>query len=156
MKLADYLIDQEEKDWAAMLADWSPPLPETFTVWMVNRFGDVFAVFEDESVHVLALDTGEVTRLADDREHFCQLIDEGNNANDWLMISLVDQCVAAGMRLGSGQGYWFKTPPVLGGKYVVENIEPGDLAVNYSFAADIWRQTRDLPDGTKVRLVMKK
>lgn len=155
MNLANYLIEQEGKNWAELLSDWSPPLPETFTVWMVNRFGDVFAVFEDESVNVLALDSGNVTRLADDREHFCQLIDEGNNANDWLSIPVVDRCVAAGMRLGSDQCYWYKIPPVLGGKYVVENIAAISLRECYSFVADIHAQIRDMPDGTKVRLLVK-
>jgi hypothetical protein len=29
-----------------------------------------------------------------------------------------------------------------------------DLAQNYAFLADIWTQTRDLPHGTPVRLVV--
>jgi hypothetical protein len=53
IKLTDYLIDQGGKDWAEMLRPWCPPLPTSFSVWMVNRFGDVFAVLEDGSVHLL-------------------------------------------------------------------------------------------------------
>ena len=51
--LADYLIEQQGKDWADLLSGWVPPLPESFTVCMVNRFGDVFAVYDDGSVHML-------------------------------------------------------------------------------------------------------
>jgi hypothetical protein len=76
------------------------------------------------------------------------------NANDWLMIPLTDACVAAGLTLGTNQCYSFKNPPILGGEYAVDNIWPADLAVHYSFQADICRQAKDLPDGTKVEVVV--
>jgi hypothetical protein len=43
---------------------------------------------------------------------------------------------------------------MLGGEYDVSNIEPTDLSVHYSFLADIWRQIKDVPDGTSVRVVI--
>jgi Domain of unknown function (DUF1851) len=48
----------------------------------------------------------------------------------------------------AGQCYGFKVPPLFGGEYAPENIAPIDLAQNYAFLADIWSQTRDMPDGT--------
>ena len=50
MNVSDYLIDQEGKDWAELLSDWGILLPSSFTVWLVNRFGDVLAVFDDDRV----------------------------------------------------------------------------------------------------------
>ena len=44
MNVNDYLIDQARFDWQAMLAGWADILPETFTMWLVNRFGDVFII----------------------------------------------------------------------------------------------------------------
>ena len=38
-------------------------------------------------------------------------IDEDDNANDWLMIPLVDRLVAAGVLLKPGECYSFLTPP---------------------------------------------
>jgi len=32
---------------------------------------------------------------------------------------------------------------------------PVDLAERYSLLADIWRQTKDWPDGTRVKIVIK-
>ncbi len=150
----DYLIDQAGKDWGQLLSDWIVLFPEDFTVWMVNRFGDVFAIFDDDSVHMLDVGAGTLTRMADSQDDFCQQIGMGDNANNWLMIPLVDACVAAGMRLGPDQCYSFKTPPVLGGQYDTGNSEPMDLAVHYSFLADIHRQIKDLPDGTQIKLVV--
>jgi hypothetical protein len=156
MNVEDYLIDQAGKDWPELLSGWAPPLPSSFTVWLVNRFGDVFAVFDDGSVHMLDVGTGVLARIADDRSDFADQIDLGDNANNWLMIPLVDRCVAAGVALWPSQCYGYKIPPVLGGEYTVENVAPTDLSVYYSFMADICRQTKDLPNGTKVKLIIER
>jgi hypothetical protein len=119
----------------------------------VNRFGDVFAVFADDSVHKLDVGTGVITQLGVNRDDFAQKIDVDDNANNWLMIPLVDRCVSAGMVLGPNQCYGYKLPPILGGEYEVENFELTDLSVHYSLLADICQQVRDLPDGTKISVV---
>lgn len=54
------------------------------------------------------------------------------------------------MLLGNGQCYAFKVPPVLGGDYVVENVWVAPWAEWFSFTADLFRQIKDLPDGTAV------
>jgi len=154
MNIHDYLIEKSGKDWSELLSGWLGVLPASFTVWLVNRFGDVFAVFEDGSVHMLDVGTGVMQRLADSRDDFAALIDAGDNANNWLMIPLVEQCVAAGLTLSGGQCYGYKIPPILGGKYAVENVSPTNLSVHYSLLADIFRQTKDMPDGTRIKAVV--
>jgi hypothetical protein len=89
----DYLIDHAGFDWQALLAGWAEVLPETFAIWLVNRFGDVFIIADDGSVHRLDAAVGTLDRLADTRDQFADLIDVPQNANNWLMIPLVDQCV---------------------------------------------------------------
>jgi hypothetical protein len=155
MDVMDYLIDQEGKDWAELLSGWSILLPGSYTVWLVNRLGDVFAVFDDDSVHFLDVGRGVVERVADNRDHFADLLDVGDNAGGWLAIGIVDACLEAGLKLSPNQCYGFKIPPMLGGNYEVENLEPTDLSIHYSFLADIFRQTKDLPAGTKVRIVLE-
>ncbi len=150
MELRDYLIDQKDKDWPELLSEWMPALPEKFTIWLVNCLGDVFFVLEDGSVHMLDIGSGEVARLANSREEFGEKIGQGDNAENWLLISLVDQCVAAGMRLGPEECYGFKVPPVLGGKYEPSNLEPTDLAIHYSLLGQIHEQTKDLPAGAQI------
>jgi hypothetical protein len=158
MNIQEYLIDQGGKDWGELLSGWLGVLPASFTVWLVNRFGDVFAVFEDGSVHMLDVGTGVIQRLADSRDDFATRIDAGDNANHWLMIPLVDQCVAAGLTLSPDQCYGYKIPPIevgqCGGKSAVENVSPANMSVHYSLLADIWRQTKDLPDGTRIKAVV--
>ena len=156
MNIEDYLIDPEGKDWAELLSGWMPQLPASFTVWLVNRFGDVFIVASDGSVQMLDLSLGNITRVADDREDFARRIDLDGNADDWLMIPLVERCVAEGIVLRPNQCYSYKIPPILGGDYAVHNIEPADLSVNYSFTADICSQAKVLADGTKVSVLLKR
>lgn len=130
-------------------------MPTSFTAWLVNRFGDVIAVLDDGSVHLLDIGVGTFERVAQNRAHFAELVDEGGNVNKWLMIPLVDQCLAAGLVLRPNQCYGYKLPPLLGGEYTVQNVAAVDLAENYAFLSDLWRQTKGLPDGARVRITVK-
>src|SRR5688500_4199877 len=96
MKVADYLIDCSSFDWQELIATWHWRLPHAFTAWTMNRFGDLFLRTEDGKIHVLRLDDGSLQCLADSKDQFCDLIDNAETANDWLMIPLVDRLVAAG------------------------------------------------------------
>ncbi len=152
MALIDYLIDQTALDWPELLRPWHWALPPEFTLWIVNRFGDPFIVPPDGTIHVLRTDSGQLERLADSREHFAALLDLGNNANDWFLIPLVDRLVTAGLTLGHGQCYGFKTPPVLGGDYVPSNIVIYSLSEHLAFLAYFHQQITDLPDGAHVTI----
>jgi hypothetical protein len=148
----DYLIDQSDIDWQNALAGWAWLLPTQFTLWLVSRFCDMFLVLPDGTVHMLDVGAGTLTKFAESRDDFCRQIDEGENADDWLMIPLVDQLVAAGMILRPGQCYSLKLPPVLGGQYTVENC--GVLAIRDYLGGygSIHNQLRDVPEVAEVRL----
>lgn len=152
MNLSDYLLSQDGHDWPSLLAEWADVLPPEFTIWIVNRLGDLVVVLPDSSVHLLDVGIGSVKRLADSREHFVNAIDEGDNASQWLAIPLIDACVASGITLAVGECYGFKVPPMLGGAYEASNLEPTSLAVHYGLLGQIHRQTKDLPDGTPIRV----
>jgi hypothetical protein len=153
MDVMDYLIDLEGKDWEELLSGWRFLLPKSFNVWLVNRVGDVFAVFEDESVHMLDVGRGSIERVADNCDEFITRIDQDDHGNTWMMVSLVNACVKAGMKIGPNQCYGFKIPPMLGGTYEVENMEPTDLSVHYHLLGEIYEQTKDLPRGIKVKRI---
>ena len=119
---------------------------------MVNRFGDMIVVLEDGSVHYMDFSANEMRRIAENREDFIEKIGDAANANDWLMIPLVDACVAAGKTLPAGKCYNLTIPGVLGGKYEVNNIAAVPLSEYYGFLADLHRQIKELPDGAQVKL----
>ena len=150
MDIRDYLIDLEGKDWPALLGPWMKELPAAFELWFVSRFGDPFIVLDDGSVHLLDVGRGVLEKLADSREDFVARIDAPGNAESWLLLPLVDRCVAAGMALGPQQCFGYRMPPMLGGEYAVENIEPTALERHYTLLGQVWEQVKDLPAGTRV------
>jgi len=150
MSVYDYIIDHRGIDWPSVLRDWSWLLPATLTVWIMNRFGDLFIVSGDGTVHMLDVGAGTLNKVADSRDDFASKLDEGDNASQWLMIPLVDRLTTAGVTLGEGQCYSYRQPPVLGGQYAVENVCVLSIPQHYGAYASIHRQIKDLPDGTQV------
>jgi hypothetical protein len=155
MSVDDYLIDHTGFDWAQLLDDWRWLLPAMFTVWLVNRYGDLFMTTPDGCVHMLDVGAGTLTQVADNRDDFVIKIDEDNNANDWLMIPLVDRLVSAGMLLKPGECYSLVLPPIVGGDYTIENTAVRQIAELYAFNGSIHEQMRDVQDGEEVIFTVK-
>lgn len=156
MKLTDYLLDFGGYDWAELLRPWSSLLPSEVTLWMMNRFGDLFVVLSDGSIHMLSVVEDRFERLANDRDDFARRIDEDNNADDWLMIPLVDELVAAGKLLEPGQCYSCGMPPFLGGEFRVGNVIV--LPIEYHFGAygSFHEQLAGVPEGTTIVLKVQR
>ena len=93
MSVHDYLIEHGDFDWGHLLSGWKWLLPPKFTLWLIIRYGDLFLILPDGSVNMLDVGIGSLTRMAESRDEFSRLIDEDDNANDWLMIPLVDRLV---------------------------------------------------------------
>lgn len=121
----------------------------------MNRFGDLFLKTDDGSIHVLRLDDGSLRCLADSKEQFCDKIDDSETANDWLMIPLVDRLVAAGKVLGANECYAFIQIPLIGGNYVVENVDVRTVEFQYAALGPIFEQMEGLPDGTSIEFKFK-
>lgn len=95
-------------------------------------------------------ETGEFEDFAPNLEKWATKILEDYNyetgyqlAHDW---QSQNGSLPAGKRLLP------KTPFVLGGTYKVENLYAADALQGMMFRADIWRQIRDLPDGSQIKL----
>jgi hypothetical protein len=152
MLLRDYVIDHSGFDWPSLVGDWAWLIPPTFTVWIMNRFGDLFIVLDEGTVHMLDLGLGTLEKVAENRDDFCTKLDQDDNAKQWLMIPLVDRLVASGLTLKAGQCYGYKIPPVMGGGYTVENSGVLPIREQFGVCASIQNQIKDLPEGTPVVL----
>src|SRR6266498_2812669 len=151
LKLTDYTLGTEGTDWGDLLAGWAWLVPREFTVWLANRFGDLFILCADGSVHRMDVGRGSLEKVAENRDRFADAIDEGNNANDWLMTPLVDKLVEARVTLGPGQCYSYLQLPVLGGDYTVGNTRVVSFAQHYKEFGPIHERITALPDGTRVK-----
>lgn len=150
MNIHNYLIAQDGIDFRRMFGNWRWLLSGGFTVWLINRFGDVFAVQKDGTVWWLALDAGTFTKIAESKDEFGKAAESEDRVNDWLMIPLVDRLVAAGKTLGPKECYAFRQLPILGGDYVVENVTIRNLEEQYAALGPIYEKLKNVPDGTKV------
>jgi hypothetical protein len=122
----------------------------------MNRYGDLFLILPDGSVHMLDVGGGLLPKLAESKDGFSCVIDEDNNADDWLMIPLVDRLVEAGVHLKPGECYSFLIPPILGGDYTVENTVVLPITEHFGVYASYHEQLRDVPDGSKVVINVQK
>ena len=125
-------------------------LPPEFRVWLLTRTGDLFMTVSDGSICLLDVGAGKLKQVAKSRDEFCTKIDEPGVAEDWLMIPIVDQLVASGVVLGSGQCYSFRQLPVLGGTYTAENRMAFPIREHFGGWGSVQRQISDLPDGSHV------
>lgn len=150
VRVEDYLIDLKGIDWPSALKEWGWLLPEEFTLWMVNRLGDLFIVLPDGTVHMLDVGAGSLTKLAESRDDFCAKIDEDGVVDDWLAIPLVDALVEAGVRLDPGRCYGFARLPMLGGAYDVSNCAPLPIADYLGATGSMHYRMKDVPDGGQV------
>lgn len=151
LRLSDYIIEHAAIDWSDLLSEWAWLLPRKFKVWIVNRFGDLFLILDDGSVHMLDVGGGSLKRVADSRDDFASRLDEDENANDWLMIPLVDKLVAAGVSLRPAECYSYVELPILGGGYTADNTRVVSISQHYKAFGPIHEKLKDLPDGTYVK-----
>ena len=150
MNLQDYLIDQTGLDWQSLLEEWRWLLPSKFRVLLLTRTGDVFVVLPDDSVHLLDVGAGTLSQVAESQDEFTARIEDPAVANDWLMISIVDDLVASGVMLAVGQCYSFRQLPIVGGTYTAENRMAFSIREHFGAWGSVQRQISELPDGAEI------
>jgi hypothetical protein len=133
-----------------ILAAWSWLITKRCSLIGVSAFGDCFLLNEEGHVQMLDLVAGEVRQLAYCVEEFEYDLGSVDAQNEWLMAPLAKRLRASGVEAAIDQCYAFKTPPLLGGKLVPENVVVWDLSRYHSGVSQIIRQVRDLPPGTEV------
>lgn len=137
MSVHDYLIDHSKFNWLKLLAGWSGLLPKQFSVWLMNRFGDLYLLYPDGSIHRLDVGRGRLEKIAKDQDDFLAKLDDEANATLWLLIPLVNQLVASKRTLKPGECYGYKISPALGGGYALDNTITLPYAEHYATHARI-------------------
>ena len=119
---------------------------------LITALGDAFVQDADDgSVHLLSAGAGTLTRVSDDAETFRQRLTDREFVLDNFVPGVIASLRDSGKILGEGQLYSYRVPPVLGGEYSVDNLEPTDISVHFSLLGQINDRTRDLPEGTAIR-----
>lgn len=147
----DLTVNFSHLDPDTLLEDWSWLIGLTRLPILVTAAGDAFVQDADDgTVHFLDVGAGQIHPVAGSSEEFRTLVADKEFVVNHLAVQMVGALMQAGMRLGQGQIYSSKVPPVLGGQYALDNVEMTDIAVHFSIGGQICRQSRDLPEGAPV------
>lgn len=104
--------------------------------------GDLIVSFDPES--------GEIKNIADTLDGWAELI-----LNNYPMMSgypLAHAWQQLNGVLPMGKRLLPKIPFILGGQFEVNNLVAVDAVDGMRYRGELWRQLRDLPDGTQIRL----
>lgn len=143
-------VNPDGLDFEMLLEEWRWLVPDSMEPVVVSALGDLFLRDDDNTIHWLDTGSGKLTRVANSPEHFKELMVQPDNANVWFIPQLIGDLIESGRVLAGGQCYSCDVPPGLGGEFIVENVKPTDIRIHFSMFGQIFRQTKDLPDGTPI------
>jgi hypothetical protein len=121
-----------------------------------NDFGNLIIKADDGCYWRLCPEELSCKIIARTRAEFDSLFNSQEFLGDWKMSTLVKQAEAQCGALTPGRKYCLKTPAVLGGEYSADNFATIQLNELICASGDMAHQTKDVPDGGKVTLVVTK
>ena len=147
----DLTVDFSHISPKRLIEDWTWLTGENMKPVLISSIGDMFLAAPDGKVHWLNVGEGKLEPVA---KHFDELKEKMkcDEADEWFMPFLVREIKNSGLELCDGKLYGYKKLPIIGGEYNVDNFELTDIEVHFSFAGQIHKQIKDLPDGTKVNI----
>jgi hypothetical protein len=149
----DLKINFNEAKSDRLVEDWRWLIGQDKTPIMVSSIGDLFLRDNGDKIYWLDVGQGQLTKVADRINEFQEKLQDKEQVSEWFLVELIAELKNAGNELKEGQIYSFKKLPILGGDYSVDNFEITDIEVHFSFAGQLHKQVRDLPDGTKINEV---
>jgi hypothetical protein len=142
----EYLLPKAAN--AVDLSPWASVLPTNAYILCTSLFGDAYLVDGLGAVYMLSRAGCSITMIAPSEAHFWRALDRDDEG--WQLRRLADACRAQGKMLDYGQCYGFTKLPLLGGDYVPENVWVAPWREWFSLTADVFKQTKDLPDQATV------
>ena len=155
-QLKKLTIDINTVDISDILSCWLWQITNLESVYMITVFGDIFYIGKDKGIYWLQSDCGDLVKVAENIEQFQKNLLDENKFDEWFLPQLVENLINAGKILKENQVYSYKIFPIIGGEYTVDNIEPTDISVHFALTGQICEQIKELPDGSKINIVVKK
>ena len=156
LTLKELTKDINSVDIDDILSCWHWIIGDMKEVHTISCLGDIFFIGKDNGIYWLQCDCGELIKIADSSDEFQELLHEEENYDEWLLPQLVEELISEGKILQNNQVYSYKVMPIIGGEVSTENIEPTDISIHFAFCGQICEQVKDLPEGAKINIVLKK
>ena len=154
MTLDDLTVNFSHIDRESLLADWVWLIGESKLPILLTASGDAFVQdVKTGSVHVLDVAAGSLSEVASSLVEFQLLLSNKEFVVSYFAVEMVGDLFQSGQMLKAGQIFSFKIPPVLGGEYVLGNIEATDVEVHFSLAGQLHKKVSKLPPGTKINSI---
>ena len=119
---------------------------------LISSIGDLFLADKYGVCYWLNVGEGIFEKVADNIDQFQAKLKDNEQVDEWFLIGLISKIKESGLELTDKCLYGYKKLPILGGEYEPENFELTDIEVHFELSAQIHKQIKDLPDGTKVNI----
>lgn len=138
-----------------LMASWRWLCPDDVTLVTRSVFGDLF--LRNKAGEILWLDVtlGELTKIAGSDSALRDLLQIVENREKWLGESDARSAAENGLNPNADQCIGFATPLIAAESGYAGNAYVTDLYDHVGFLGDFHKQISGLPDGTKIRLVVK-
>jgi len=117
-----------------------------------NDFANYILKDEDDKFWRMCPEDVYCKVIAESIEDYNRLITDDEFVDDWFMDAIVAEAKESLGELADGQKYALIIPGVLDGDYGGENLKIAAIEEIISFAGDLGKQIKDLPDGSKIEL----
>ena len=149
-----YTCELSESDLTELRASWAWLLPREFELVVVSALGDAFIRCNDGKVLWLNTGTGELSEVGESEALFWASA-QGDSGLNWFMPKLLTELYRAGKTRRDGECYTYAILPVFAeGKYEEWNFKAVPACDHFAMTGKIHREIGDLPDGSKVRIVV--
>jgi len=149
--LEDLTVNFTGIEGADLVEDWRWLVGEQRLPILLTALGDAFLQdLTDGSVHLLSTGPGTIHQVATTVDELMTMLNDKAFVVENFVPRVVVELRNRGQTLAPGQIYGYKVPPVLGGEYATENLEPTDIRIHFSILGQTHRQVRDVPDGTPI------
>ncbi|HLH57343.1 MAG TPA: T6SS immunity protein Tdi1 domain-containing protein [Verrucomicrobiae bacterium] len=147
-----YILPAARSDWTGLLTDWQPLIPPQSSPWLLTKFGEVFFCQPDGKIGMLQVSGFQYQVVAKDKTDFQEWLVDPDKMSEWFLAPLVDRLESAGRTLGSDQCFSFITPLGLQGRLAADNVMIIPIPEHFGCWGDVFRQIKDMPEGSQVVL----
>lgn len=146
--MEDWIVDLVDVDTSNLLEDWTWYFDSRMELVLVTALGDLFLKNQKGEVFFFSPSTSELKEIAESHEEFRQKFKDGENINIWFLPKLIDTLKESLGKLPKANNYGFIIPPFLNGQYEIKNFKIYPLKEYLYNMSFIYKQVKDLPEGT--------
>ena len=146
--------DVEMLDQDRLLSEWRWLCPQPVTIIDRNVYGDLFLRDKLGRVHMLDVGAGELSLIAYSVAEFEELSATAEKRDDWYSEAKAKKAAELGLVPGAMQCIAFDIPVVFEESAKATGYV-ADIYDYIGYLGDVHRQIATLPDGAKVKLVVK-